>query len=163
MKGVKPSASSGSHNSFIKPLASSLVSFSPVNMFKLVVIYVPICDFSLNWSKTFAKVFAASFSKSLWIEWYFCNQAYDSRISWENNCQIFAYYLYCSSNPTTDSEITNPEFSRNFVVVNKIAFGEKIIQVQRRLVKLVLNSWKFACSELVIGSGEQDHCYLSQN
>merc|ERR1712008_428263 len=29
MKGVKPSASSGSHNSFIKPLASSLVSFSP--------------------------------------------------------------------------------------------------------------------------------------
>ena len=32
MKGVKPSASSGSHNSFIKPLASSLVSFSPVKM-----------------------------------------------------------------------------------------------------------------------------------
>ena len=29
MKGVKPSSSSGSHNSFIKPLASSLESFSP--------------------------------------------------------------------------------------------------------------------------------------
>jgi len=29
MKGVKPSSSTGSHNSFIKPLASSLESFSP--------------------------------------------------------------------------------------------------------------------------------------
>jgi len=29
MKGMKPSSSSGSQSSFIKPLASSLVSFSP--------------------------------------------------------------------------------------------------------------------------------------
>ena len=40
MKGVKPSSSSGSQSSFIKPLASSLESFSPktfINQIKYVI------------------------------------------------------------------------------------------------------------------------------
>jgi len=52
----------------------------------------------------------------------------------------FKKQISCSPNPTTNSEMTNPEFFTNFLT-NQIGFNEKKnnrAKKQTRLVKLVL-------------------------
>ena len=65
------------------------------------------------------------------------------------------------SDPTTNSETTNPEFFMIFLA-NQIFFDEKRIRnkLTMFICKLVLfNSWKFKFGilELVVGFGEQDN------
>ena len=66
----------------------------------------------------------------------------------------FCYYLYCSPDPTTDSEITNPEFFGNQIVCDE----RKAMKNYKTCCNWSKNSLKceFIFSELVIGSGEQD-------
>ena len=88
----------------------------------------------------------------------------DSRISLENNCRMycfifwifkhFCYYLYRSPDPTTDSEITNPDLFANQIVCDDHS-NEKHCKTCWNWSKNLIKC-KFIFSELVIGSGEQE-------
>ena len=117
----------------------------------------------LSFSSKYKKVLRLVFQISL-LTLYFTDKAYDS-ISTENYCGMiclnfwifksFCYYLYCSPKPTTNFEITNPEFSR--VSIKSDCFWQSCHWSD--------NSWKFELifSELVIGSGDQKMLSRTKN